>query len=813
MRVERGASQVLFGMLPGQTADLESRIWKVAHWVDPVPIPLDQDAVRAALIGAIAPWTATGMDDGLEQELRARRRVEVVGLNMERGVLVETFPEQWRCKQCGSIARARDERCSCGGRSRAQMQFVTYHSCGASGPPQLPRCRVHNAVAVRLPGTATAKELRFFCPQCRTPLTSGGFPFQPCTCGNGGMLVTVHRAAVVFSPRFAVLVNPPDPADAARLRAAGGGARALEWVLDGMVADDPTAGRQTLAGLVETFRQAGLSEETARRFAQDAVDQGEADPGNSGGGTPLPDAVREKAHEEALSLASAARGGRTRVTDLVAGTTPPLRTLYEGAYHEAIRSAHLEGVELLANFPVATLAFAFTRGDLTPGAARLVPFRERGFVRAYGSLSRTEALLFRLDPLRVYQHLVDLGHGLPAIADARAARTALLQRIDIPHATEEQYQPLGGDLLRLVHSYAHRTIRRLAAFAGIERDGLAEYLLPHHLSFVVYAASRGDFVLGGLQAVFETTLHRFLADLVTGESRCALDPGCRSGGGACMACLHLGEPSCRWFNRFLDRSSCSARAGSSWRFNAMDDAELVGGVLLEAADPRADASQLARLVLESRPDRAAASRAGFHPDLVDVLRARLGADAQHVETICQEGAAWVLGRRSIVVNEPWDLVASLSVGVALPSGLRRTTGETLVQLAAQSRRTLRLAAPFVDRSGLGFIGDALSAATARGVSLELMLPTRSTHADDALDELEATIRRSGAITNYRTSRLRFDAPWAHLKVMTSDSIAAYIGSANVTGAGIAGRNLELGVLVRGETVTVVEQVLDLYRQS
>jgi hypothetical protein len=554
VRVERGASQVLFGMLPGQTADLEGRIWKVTHWIDPVPIQLDQDAVRAAMLGAIAPWTATAMDDGLERALRAHTMVEVVGLNMDRGVLVETFPEQWRCKQCGSIARARDQRCTCGTRSRAQMQFVTYHSCGASGAPQLPRCQTHNAVAVRLPGTATAKELRFFCPRCRAQLTSGGFPFQPCTCGNGGMLLTVHRAAVVFSPRFAVLVNPPDPADAARLRAAGGGARALEWVLDGMVADDSTAGRQTLAGLIETLRQAGLSEETARQFAQDAVARGEVDAGNGGTSVALPAAVREKAHEEALSLASAVRGGRTRVGDMVAGTTPPLRTLYEGAYHDAMRTAHLEGVELLANFPVATLAFAYTRGDLTPGAARLAPFRERGHLRAYGSLSRTEALLFRLDPQRVYQHLVHRGHGLSAVADQRAARLALLERIEIPFATQEQYQQLGGDLLRLLHSYAHRAIRRLAAFAGIERDGLAEYLLPHHLAFVVYAASRGDFVLGGLQAVFETSLHRFLDDLVEGESRCALDPGCRSGGGACMACLHLGEPSCRWFNRFLDRS-------------------------------------------------------------------------------------------------------------------------------------------------------------------------------------------------------------------------------------------------------------------
>jgi hypothetical protein len=169
--------------------------------------------------------------------------------------------------------------------------------------------------------------------------------------------------------------------------------------------------------------------------------------------------------------------------------------------------------------------------------------------------------LFRLDPLTVHRHLVATGQPLPPVADARAARLAILEHLDIPWPTQEQYQPLGGSLLTLLHSYAHRTIRRLAAFAGIERDGLAEYLLPHHLGFVVYAASRGDFVLGGLQAVFETSLHRFLDDFVGGESRCALDPGCRSGGGACMACLHLGEPSCRWFNRFLDRSQLFGEHG------------------------------------------------------------------------------------------------------------------------------------------------------------------------------------------------------------------------------------------------------------
>jgi hypothetical protein len=561
VRVERGASQILFGLLPGQTADLEGRIWRVANWADPVATSLDQDSVRQALITATAPWAQRNNDDGLTNDLRARANVEIVSLNMDRGVVMEPFPQQWRCKTCGRLARSRTDRCPCGGTTRAQMQFVAYHTCGAAREPYLPRgCPAHgDQVAVRLPGTATARELRFFCPVCNNTL-SDGFPFQACDCGGGAMSLTVHRAAVVYSPHFAVLVNPPDPAVAARLRAGGGGARALEWVLNGMEPADPAAGRQTVAGLIDQLRLSGISEETARELARQARERGEVDDGG-GAIVQLPDTSRERIHDEALSLASAVTGGRIRVADMISGTTPPLRTLYEGAYVDAMRGAHLEGVDLLSNFPVATLAFGYTRGDLDPGAARLVPFRERGHLRAYGSLSRTEALLFRLDPLVVHRYLVDLGHHLPPATDRRSARLAILQNVDLPFPAQEQFQPLGGEVIRLLHSYAHRSIRRLAAFAGIERDGLAEYLLPHHLAFVIYAASRGDFVLGGLQAVFETSLDRFLDDLVTGESRCALDPGCRAGGGACMACIHLGEPSCRWFNRFLDRSCLFGQHG------------------------------------------------------------------------------------------------------------------------------------------------------------------------------------------------------------------------------------------------------------
>ena len=85
--------------------------------------------------------------------------------------------------------------------------------------------------------------------------------------------------------------------------------------------------------------------------------------------------------------------------------------------------------------------------------------------------------------------------------------------------------------------------------------------MPRHLGFFVYAAARGDFVLGGLQAVYESDMPLMLRALRNNESRCPLDPGCSRGSGACSACLHLGEPSCAYYNRFLRRDHLFGPAG------------------------------------------------------------------------------------------------------------------------------------------------------------------------------------------------------------------------------------------------------------
>ena len=273
MRVERGASQILFGLLPGQTADLDGRIWRVTRWVDPIATALDQDSVRQALISALVPWTQQGTDDGLTAELRGRSTVEVVALNMDRGVLVEPFPQQWRCKTCGRISSFAVRQVSVrrllqstdAVRHVSHVRRVTHAHAAARMPTALQRSR--RATPRHRDGTGPAVPV-----PCLQHHVEPGIPVPAMRLRQRRDEPDRPSRSRRVLPRFAVLVNPPDPAVAARLRAGGGGARALEWVLGGMESDDPTAGRQTLAGLIDTLRLSGVPDETSRR------------PGPSGGG-------------------------------------------------------------------------------------------------------------------------------------------------------------------------------------------------------------------------------------------------------------------------------------------------------------------------------------------------------------------------------------------------------------------------------------------------------------------------------------------------------------------------------------------------
>ncbi len=246
----------------------------------------------------------------------------------------------------------------------------------------------------------------------------------------------------------------------------------------------------------------------------------------------------------------------------------------------------------------------------------------------------------------------------------------------------------------------------------------------------------------------------------------------------------------------------------------MHESELVGGVLFDADDPVDAGRVLVQLLTADTVDRSRARAAGLEPALVESLKRRLPPDRPSIELACANGAAWVLGRRSSQSKESWEVVATLpSDAMSLPRGLRRTTAETMIGLASTARQRIRLAAPYVDGRGLGFLTDAVAAATRRGVVVEVFDPIGWEPARAAIASLRDAVGTSGDPSNLRLVRSRPDTPFSHLKVMVVDGTAAYVGSANVTGAGLAGGNLELGVLLRGSQVAVIEGLLGVYQTA
>lgn len=557
MTEQRSVSQILFGYLPDQTVDVRGGIWKVECWRGALSeANVDSVSLRRELCRIAKPWQVTGQDGDFVRDIEQRNiGIQVRSLDRGRGVELKPFPRIWFCRVCRRLYSSPDAKCRCGSSERkGQLHFVHYcEQCAELREPYIPACPEHRETRISFPGTASGGEIVFDCPTCHRIIREG-FGFPRSTCG-APMKVNVHRAASVFTPRSVVIINPPSPARMQELVDAGGAPRALEWVLDGMRTQTMTVGSPSAETLRRQLSAQGLNADTIERMiAVAGLDQG------LGGGEEriaFDSQILELAEEQALTIALAMSGSRVTLEGLVSRTKAPSlsATRYRERYPIALQNAGLERVELIERFPVLSGHFGYTRGSSDPGSSRLAAYRERrGNYVVYGDITETEALFIGLVPSQVATWLQQRGFQVGAFEDERAARIAIL-RASGGGANGAGVQPVLEAVTELVHSYAHRLIRIAAVHAGIERNSLSELLVPAHLGVFIYAAARGDFILGGLQAVFEGDLDRLLHDFVDGEHRCALDPGCSRGGGACLACLHLGEPSCRLFNRKLDRTT------------------------------------------------------------------------------------------------------------------------------------------------------------------------------------------------------------------------------------------------------------------
>ena len=231
-----------------------------------------------------------------------------------------------------------------------------------------------------------------------------------------------------------------------------------------------------------------------------------------------------------------------------------------------------------------------------------------------------------------------------------------------------------------------------------------------------------------------------------------------------------------------------------------------GALLLAAHNPIDAARSLVEYVRTRDTDaRRALERVGIAPHSVDDFRVLLPSDVAQLKASASFGAYWALGHRARPEHlDRWFPVMS---GTDLDRDtFDRRTGETLIGLIARALDRLRLFSAYVDGPGLRALEPALAGATNRGVAIELVT-VRRLEREDAPEVLASLLGIDGDRSRLHIHRLEGMSWFPHLKLLTLDGTAAYIGSANMTFAGMT-TNFEVGALVEGPAVVAYEALVD-----
>ena len=582
-QITRTAVQALWNHMPDQPYNWASRasvIGQTPRQVTPLDIP--EAWIVPQLRRLVRPFAQqrSGIpNSGPELEIIERGQYRLV---QAEDLRAERFPNTYLCRTCGQFTTVRsgDDPPTCPARHGAmtQFQFAEVHNCGLLRELRPPRCVNGCRAVMQLQNWRALSVAQWFwrCAGCGTRSDTGLIRYcNECRAGR----TTVQRIpqTSVYYPQQLTVLNPPTrttygtlAGDTVRAAAVGQLIGAVPAGMDALRAASGAGPGDALSQVLETCKALGLS--PGDSMYEQLVEKARQSAAGAGSWRAKVDALGlspeqlDVVGDEALALALAADASPLAVDDLIAN--PPaagLVPMYE-EYRTLFGRYHLSDVTLLRELPVAHIVAGYTRvsphavqrtrtGDRTTWF-KFFPDPKSGRYPMYGKLGQTEGLLVRIDPLSVIRWLVDSRVVPdPAITTADEAHQWLLGVCEpVVDAFNPPDQRITAAVLGLVHSMAHRFMKSLAARCGLNVDSLAEYLFPLAPAFLIYANTRSEFVLGGIEHVFRFDLSDALSEL-DADPRCIFDPPCRrSFGGSCAACLHTSEVACERFNTVLDRN-------------------------------------------------------------------------------------------------------------------------------------------------------------------------------------------------------------------------------------------------------------------
>lgn len=139
-----------------------------------------------------------------------------------------------------------------------------------------------------------------------------------------------------------------------------------------------------------------------------------------------------------------------------------------------------------------------------------------------------------------------------------------------------------------------------------------------------------------------------------------------------------------------------------------------------------------------------------------------------------------------------------------PPPLRQTAG-VLLGLVDRARERVLLAAPYVDATAEHHLHASLAAAMRRGVRVNVL--TSVGHGAELNPLVDDAVRSPRCRLSIAELHTDISSLGSHAKVLVVDGSEGYVGSANLTAAGL-GRHVEVGVEVSGPQVEDLVRLLD-----
>lgn len=584
--MERSRVTVEYSHLPGQVFEHEANgVYCVTRHVSgPTPEYVKLGQVLEALEHALELWSAAGGVHAGFPPVPTEHEGEF-HLIVPRTVEFDVWPAMLFCtnRRCGHVLRVSrvqdlpaQRRCTmCRTGAYQQLPYFQVHSCGAQRELVIPSCSDHPHGQVGYEDSASFHTAGFRCLLCKRPLDVA---FRQCPCklewrGGGDIservqtpvtardtraffghhltMVSVggtwladamraakgvHYALGHYAGTVAELTGLEDEARGRRRASGERGAEALQRLRD-MHPDLP---EDILAGLTQAV-EGGRGDEPALEATERLLDPATLDAAR----------LDRRVMERAFLFAECAVDN---LADIASGMRTAGHLQLADRIGDGLAVAADEGlarISIVRDFPVALVGYGYTREYPDPSRARLAPLPHGGDNDRLPLVTveaRTEGLLVELEPLLLWRWCAANGWAaVPGGATDQQARGWLLDQMyaDPPSSAAVAIR-------RVTHAYSHLLMHALAYHSSYSSNSVAEYLLERQASALVYVAKYTSFNLGGLAALAEQHLRRWIESATGSAWSCVHDPVCLSERGGCHKCLAVAF-GCERFNRGLDR--------------------------------------------------------------------------------------------------------------------------------------------------------------------------------------------------------------------------------------------------------------------